>query len=162
MAKRKKQGSLQEGSESTNQSQEQESFKEDQSSGERPTKSTETQEAPKPKVREISPEELEEMREKEEALQEKAPEPSPGDKSTVDLAQQDFCNSCGQQSMGGALQIRLPVPLPDGQTAVVDLPLLACARCGNAYMPRSFINRVLNPPEEKLVQLARPRISVPN
>lgn len=61
----------------------------------------------------------------------------------------DNCPFCGTHSMQGSLQPKIPLPGPDGQMYVIGLPLLACVRCSNVYIPRSYINELLNPKTEK-------------
>jgi len=106
-------------------------------------------------VKEISEDELEEMREESQE------ETKEGTEQPVSMSQRDFCPNCGQPAENGAIQMQLPIPVSEGQVAAVALPMLACARCGSVYMPRSFLDRVLNPPEEPLVKVASPRINLP-
>jgi len=81
---------------------------------------------------------------------------------SIDMTKQDFCNGCGTQSVGGAIQIRVPIQLPEGEVVVLNLPLLACVRCGNTYMPRTFISQIMKPkPQSNILTPEKKEIIIP-
>ncbi len=58
----------------------------------------------------------------------------------------DVCPLCGQHAMAGAVQPKIPFPIGD-RVLVMTIPLLVCTNCTTAYMPKSFLNQLLNPQE---------------
>ena len=110
---------------------------------------------PKFKVREVSVDELEEA--KKEEVEEVTEDPA-----STEMSKKDYCPQCGHFAIGGAIQVRLPLPQPDGKVAIISLPLLICVGCTNAYMPRTFLEQALRPqPESDIEVPEEPRIVVP-
>ncbi|NIM46503.1 MAG: hypothetical protein GTO54_12935, partial [Nitrososphaeria archaeon] len=60
----------------------------------------------------------------------------------------DICPFCGTHAVEGAIQPKIPLPIGD-QALLIALPMLVCIRCTNVYMPRSFVQQLLQPETEK-------------
>lgn len=72
--------------------------------------------------------------------------------------QADFCPVCGNHVSQGAIQLRLPI----GPGEPIPLPLVVCVTCSACFMPRSVLTHILQPQEEPMVKVAKPRIKLPS
>jgi len=96
---------------------------------------------------------VKENKEKEGPVEKEIISEGPGDGKSIkqqqmeELMEQrkfDLCPFCGQHAMQGAVQPRVPLPMGD-KVVVLAMPLLSCTKCTTTYMPRSFMNQLLNP-----------------
>lgn len=106
------------------------------------------------KIKEVAPEELEDIQEASDEIEAEEQEGS-----AVQLTQRDFCPACGTFSNGHAIQMKFQLPI-GAQMVVVGLPSAICLTCGCNYTPMTMLERMLNPEPESQIVLARPNVRV--